>query len=124
MPFVTITVTQPLSPDQKQQLLLASSDAVVDALKAPLPSVRIVLHELPAGHYLNGGKFDTMAVEYEMDMIEGRSEQLKADVMRELSRAANRVLGVSEEEVRVRMTDFPKTDMGLAFGVSVKAAGR
>lgn len=124
MPFVTITVTQPLTADQKKQLLQQSSDAIVEALKTSLPSVRIVLQELPAGHYLNGGKFDTFAVEYQLDMIEGRSEELKAAVMRELSRTANRTIGVSEEEVRVRMTDFPKTDIGMANGISAKAAGR
>lgn len=124
MPFVTITVSQPLTADQKKQLMQASSDAIVDALKAPLPSVRIVLNELPPGHYLNGGKFDTLAVEYTLDMIEGRSDQLKADVIRELSRTANRVVGVSEEEVRVRMSDFPKTDIGVANGLTAKAAGR
>ena len=57
-------------------------------------------------------------------MIEGRSEELKAAAIRELSRTANRVLGVSEEEVRVRMADFPKTDIGVANGQSAKAAGR
>lgn len=124
MPFVTITVSQPLSADQKKQLLQASSDTIVEALQTSLPSVRIVLQELPAGHYLNGGKFDTFAVEYKLDMIEGRSEQLKAAAMRELSRTAHRVIGVSEAEVRVRMTDFPKTDIGVANGVSAKAAGR
>ncbi len=124
MPFVTITVSQPLTADQKKQLMQASSDTIVEALKAPLPSVRIVLNELPPGHYLNGGKFDTLAVEYKLDMIEGRSDQLKADVIRELSRTANRVVGVSEEEVRVRMSDFPKTDIGVANGLTAKAAGR
>ena len=124
MPFVTITVSQPLTAEQKKQLMQESSDTLVETLKAPLPSVRIVLNELQPGHYLNGGRFDTLAVEYRLDMIEGRSEQLKADAIRELSRTANRVLGVSEEEVRVRMADFPKTDIGVANGLSAKAAGR
>ena len=55
MPFVTITVSQPLTSDLKKQLMLASSDTLVETLKAPLPSIRIVLNELPPGHYLNGG---------------------------------------------------------------------
>jgi len=57
-------------------------------------------------------------------MVQGRSESLKADVIRELSRTAHRAIGVSEEEVRVRLTDFPNTDIGMANGMTAKAAGR
>jgi len=124
MPFVTITVSQALSAEQKTRLMQQSSDTIVAALKAPLASVRIVLQELAPGHYLNGGRFDTLAVEYKLDMVQGRPESLKADVIRELSRTAHRAIGVSEEEVRVRLTDFPNTDIGMANGMTAKAAGR
>jgi len=124
MPFVTITVSQPLNPEQKRQLMQQSSDAIVSALQAPLASVRIVLQELAPGHYLNGGRFDTFAVEYRLDMIEGRSDALKADVIRELSRTAHQAIGVSEQEVRVRLCDFAKTAVGVANGITAKAAGR
>jgi len=124
MPFVTITVSQALSAEQKTRLMQQSSDTIVAALKAPLASVRIVLQELAPGHYLNGGRFDTLAVEYKLDMVQGRPESLKADVIRELSRTAHHAIGVSEAEVRVRLTDFPNTDIGMANGMTAKAAGR
>jgi len=124
MPFVTITVSQPLNPEQKRQLMQQSSDAIASALQAPLASIRIVLQELAPGHYLNGGRFDTLSVEYRLDMIEGRSDALKADVIRELSRTAHQTIGVSEQEVRVRLCDFAKTAVGVANGITAKAAGR
>ena len=55
MPYVTISATKGLSADQKKQLLEGSSDAVVQSIGAPLASVRVLLHELADGNYLNGG---------------------------------------------------------------------
>lgn len=124
MPFVTVTVSQDLSVEQKKQLLQESSDTIVKVLNAPLPSVRIILHVLPEGHYLNGGQWGTLAVEYVLDMIEGRPEQLKADLVKALGQAANRAIGIDENDVRVRMSDFPKTDMGVGGGLTAKLAGR
>jgi len=124
MPYVTITATQRLTPQQKKQLLQGSSDAVVESLQAPLSSVRVVLHELPEGHYLNAGQFDTAAIQYEVDLIEGRSEEAKAALIKHLSKVAHDATGISEEEVRTRMTDFPTTDIGMANGITAKQAGR
>src|SRR5690606_2619389 len=111
-------------PEQKKNLLQRTSDAVVQALQAPLPSVRVVLHELPAGHYLNGGRFDTMAIQFEIDMVAGRSEQAKLDLMVALDRAARDTTDVPDDEVRVRISDFPNTDLGMAQGRSAKQMGR
>jgi len=45
-------------------------------------------------------------------------------VIRALSRTAHRAIGVTEEEVRVRLCDYPKTAVGVAHGVTALAAGR
>lgn len=124
MPFVHITTTQPLDAQVKQQLLQRTSDTVVEALVTPLPSVRIVLQELPQGNYLCAGQFDVPAVLFDIDMIEGRSEEAKAKLIAGLSKAAHEIAGVDEAEIRVRMSDFPKENMGMAGGISAKAAGR
>ncbi|TFL13681.1 tautomerase [Pusillimonas caeni] len=124
MPFVNITTTQPLSAEQKQQLLQRTSDTIIEALSASLPSVRILLQEMPQGSYFCGGKFDVPAILFDIDMIEGRTEEAKARLIHGLSKVAHETTGVSEEEIRARLSDFPKENIGMAGGITAKQAGR
>ncbi len=124
MPYVTISASQHFSAGQKKQLLQGASDAVVQSIGAPLASVRVMLHDLPETHYLNAGQFGTDAVMFVVDFIEGRTEEQKAALIAALSRAGSEATGLSEDEVRVRLVDFPKTNMGVAGGISAKAKGR
>lgn len=124
MPYVTISATNGLSADQKKQLLEGASNAVVQSIGAPLASVRVMLHELADGHYLNAGQFNTPGVMFVVELIEGRTEALKAALIAALSRVGLDSTGIPENEVRVRIIDFPKTDMGMAGGVSAQALGR
>lgn len=124
MPFINITATQPLTAEQKQQLIQRTSDAVIEALSTSLPSVRILLNELPAGHYFSNGKFDTAAILYDIDMIEGRTEEAKADLIKRLSQVAHEATGFPIDEVRARLSDFPKENIGMAGGITAKQAGR
>lgn len=124
MPYVTISASSSFSAEQKQQLLQRSSDAVVDSIGASLASVRVMLHELSPGQYLNAGQFDTLGVMFVVELIEGRTEELKAALIRSLSRVGYEATGLSESEVRVRIIDFPKENMGMAGGVSARAIGR
>ncbi|HUH88702.1 MAG TPA: tautomerase family protein [Pusillimonas sp.] len=124
MPFVNITVTQPLNAQQKQQLMQRTSDTVIQALATSLPSVRILLNELPQGNYLCAGSFDVPAVLFDIDMIEGRTEEAKAKLIAGLSQVAHETTGVSPDEIRARVSDFPKENIGMAGGITAKAAGR
>lgn len=124
MPFVNITATGPLSAEQKKQLIQRTSEAVIEALSTSLPSVRILLNELPAGHYFAGGKFDVPTILYDVDMIEGRTEEAKAKLIHSLSQVAHETTGVALEEVRARLSDFPKENIGMAGGITAKQAGR
>ncbi|WP_026067932.1 tautomerase family protein [Pusillimonas noertemannii] len=124
MPFVNITITQPLSAEQKKQLMQRASDTIVESLSTSLPSVRIQLYELPQGHYFCGGKFDVAAILFDIDMIEGRSEEAKANLILGLSKIAHETTGVSEDEVRTRLSDFSKENVGVARGLTAKQAGR
>src|SRR5690554_3220642 len=114
MPFVNITITQPLSAEQKQQLLQLTSDALIETLSAKLPSVRILLNELPTGHYFCGGKLDVPTVLFDIDMIEGRSEEARANLIRSLSAVAHETTGVAIDEIRARFSEFPKENIGMA----------
>ena len=124
MPYVIISTSQGLPADQKKQLLQKASDAVVESIGAPLASVRVMLHELGEGHYLNAGQFDTQALMYQVDFIEGRTDAQKSALIAALSRSGNAVTGMPESEIRVRVVDYPRTNMGMAGGVSASQAGR
>lgn len=124
MPYVIISATQGISTQQKKQLLQRSSDAVVESIGAPLANVRVLLHELPEGHYLTAGEFDAPGVMFQVDFIEGRSEAQKDALISALSRVGQEATGIPESEVRVRLVDYPKSNMGLAGGVSARARGR
>lgn len=124
MPYVTISASQNFSTEQKKRLLERSSAAVVESIGAPLSSVRVLLHDLPDGYYLNAGQFDTPAVMFQVEFIEGRTDEQKDALIAALSLAGNEATGVSQDEVRVRLIDFPKSNMGMAGGVSARAHGR
>jgi len=124
MPYVTISASEHFSAEQKKQLLQRASDAVVESIGAPLASVRVMLHDLAKGYYLNAGQLDTDCVMFVVDFIEGRTDAQKDALIAALSKAGQEVTGVPESEVRVRLVDFPKSNMGMAGGVSARAMGR
>lgn len=124
MPFVTITATQGISADQKKQLLLRSSDAVVQSLGVPVSSVRVLFSELPADHYLSAGEFNSSMVMFVVELIEGRTEELKAKLIKALSRTGLDTTGIPESNMRVRLIDYPTINMGMSGGLSAKAIGR
>lgn len=55
MPLVQVTMIEGRSPEQKTALHTALTDAVVAAVGAPRESVRVVIYEVPAGHWSVGG---------------------------------------------------------------------
>lgn len=109
---------------RKSGLLRAASEAVVQSIAAPLSSVRIVLHEVPAGHVIVAGEIGKRMAQVDVALIEGRDEAKKAALIAALNQAVCGAIGISGEDVRVLIRDVPKTDMGVANGLSAKAAGR
>lgn len=124
MPFVTIVASQGFPAEKKKQLLEQSSAAVVQSIGAPQATVRVMLHELPAENYLNAGQFGDSLLMYRVDMIEGRTDELKASLIKALSEAGFKATGVPESQIRVRVVDYPKTDMGVGGGITAKQSGR
>lgn len=59
----------------------------------------------------------------QVNILEGRTEQQKVDLIRELTETACRVLGSKPEQVRVLINDVPSTNWGIA-GKSAKELGR
>lgn len=55
MPIVEITLIEGRSHAQKERLVSKVTDAIVEAIDAPVASVRIILREIPAKHFAVGG---------------------------------------------------------------------
>lgn len=54
MPFVEVTLTQGRSPEQLRDLIHRVTDAVHEAVEAPVASIRVVLREVPTTHFAAG----------------------------------------------------------------------
>lgn len=124
MPILNVQIMQGHSAAQKATLLTAASNAVVQSIAAPLSSVRIVLQEVPAEHVIVAGEIGKRMARVDVALIEGRDEAKKATLIAALNEAVCDSIDISGEDVRVLIRDVPKTDMGVANGLSAKAAGR
>lgn len=124
MPILNVQIMQGHSAAQKTALLKAASQAVVESIAAPLSSVRIVLQEIPAEHVIVAGEIGKAMARVDAALIEGRDEAKKSALIAALNQAVCDSIGISGEDVRVLIRDVPKTDMGVANGLSAKAAGR
>lgn len=124
MPILNVQILQGHSAAQKAALLTAASNAVVESIAAPLPSVRIVLQEVPAENVIVAGEIGKRMVRVDVALIEGRDEAKKAALIAALNLAVCTSIDISGDDVRVLIRDVPKVDMGVANGISAKAAGR
>jgi 4-oxalocrotonate tautomerase len=55
--------------------------------------------------------------------MEGRSEEMKRELIAELTETAHRVLGSPKEAIRVQLIEVPTTNWGIA-GKTAKDLGR
>lgn len=124
MPILTIQIVQGRSAQQKKALLTSVSQAVVDSIAAPLSSVRIMLTEIPADNVIVAGELAKEAALVRVMLIAGRTEEKKAALFAAISHAVHQSIDISEQDVRIVITDVPNTDMGMAGGVSAKSTGR
>lgn len=124
MPILNMQIMQGHSAAQKAQLLQNCSQAVVDSIAAPLPSIRVVLEEIAPEHVIVAGEPGKSMALVLARLIEGRTPEKKAALIAAVSRAVHTSLDISEQDIRVIITDVPKTDMGVAGGITALAAGR
>lgn len=124
MPILTIQIVQGRSAQQKKALLSRVSQAVVESIAAPIASIRAMLVEVSADNVIVAGEFGKDAALVNVMLISGRTEEKKAALIAAVSRALHDSIDISEQDVRVVITDVPNTDMGMADGVSAKSVGR
>ncbi|HLT99819.1 MAG TPA: tautomerase family protein [Burkholderiaceae bacterium] len=124
MPILTAHITAGCTSEQKKALLEQSTQAVVKSLNAPLHSIRMTLQEYPDDCSIVAGEVGAKQLIYVAYLIEGRGPELKSALIAALTEAAGSAVGLSSDDVRVIIRDVPKTDMGVAGGISALAAGR
>jgi 4-oxalocrotonate tautomerase len=56
MPLVEVTMVSGRGPERIRDLIDRLTDAVEQALEAPRPSIRVIVHEVPATHWAAGGQ--------------------------------------------------------------------
>lgn len=124
MPILNVQISQGSSASQKTALLQKMTQAVVDSVGAPLASIRIVLQEVPPEHVMVAGEIGKEMALVTANLIEGRTDALKAALIAALANAIEQAVGISTQNVRVVLYDIPKTDLGVAGGKTALAAGR
>jgi len=55
MPIIEVNMMEGRSADDKERLIQALTAAAIEAIGAPCESVRIILREMPPGHFAVGG---------------------------------------------------------------------
>ncbi|MEB2542993.1 tautomerase family protein [Burkholderia cenocepacia] len=105
----TLEVFLPAGHDaaRKAELIARLTGATVDAIGAPIESVRVLLTELPATHIGLGG----------------RTDEQKRALIAALSDAGAHVLDAPLQATRVIIKDIPNTDFGIG-GQTARALGR
>jgi len=124
MPILNVQISQGLSAAQKTALLQKMTQAIVDSVAAPLASIRIVLQEIPPEHVIVAGELGKEMALVTANLIQGRSDELKAAFIAGVANAVEQATGISTQNVRVVLYDIPKTDLGVAGGKTALAAGR
>lgn len=124
MPILTIKIPAGHSKDQKVALLKGLTDAVIKSTSAPLSSIRVSIDEIAPENTIVSGVLGQPNALVHAALIVGRSEQIKAALIAEVAKAVEQAIGLSTEHTRVLIQDYPTTDMGVAGGISAKAAGR
>ncbi|MBA4355155.1 MAG: 4-oxalocrotonate tautomerase [Novosphingobium sp.] len=56
MPIIEVNMLEGRSADDKERLIQALTDAAINSIGAPRESVRVLLREMPAGHFAVGGQ--------------------------------------------------------------------
>lgn len=124
MPILSIHAAVASTAEQNTLLLQKACEAVHTALDAPLPSIRIFLNTVAADNVIVAGEIGKPTVVCTANLIVGRAEEKKAALIAALNKTIANVLNISDQDIRVIIYDIPKTDMGVAGGISAKAAGK
>ncbi|MDQ3944844.1 MAG: tautomerase family protein [Actinomycetota bacterium] len=57
MPLIQVNMAAGRTDEEKKALLSAITQAVHDSIGAPIPSIRVWIHEFPATQFMAGGEW-------------------------------------------------------------------
>jgi len=127
MPTIQAHILAGHSASQKERLIAALTDAVVQTVDAPIDSVCVLIDEVSHAHFGIAGKPATAATPpravLHAFLIAGRTDAQKVRLIAALTAAATDAIDVAPGVVRVFVTDLPNTDFGLG-GKTALALGR
>jgi 4-oxalocrotonate tautomerase family enzyme len=127
MPTIQAHILAGHADGQKERLIAALTDAVVETVDAPINSVCVIVNEIPRAHFGIAGKPATAATPpravLHAFLIAGRTDAQKAALIQRMTGAAASAIDVAPGVVRVFVTDLPNTDFGLG-GKTALALGR
>jgi phenylpyruvate tautomerase PptA (4-oxalocrotonate tautomerase family) len=83
-----------------------------------------VLQEVPKEHVIVGGQLGKDMARVTAELIIGRTPEQKAALIAALAGSIEHSIGLSMQDIRIILNDIPKTDLGVAGGISALAAGR
>ncbi|MGB3862406.1 MAG: 2-hydroxymuconate tautomerase [Candidatus Aminicenantaceae bacterium] len=63
MPLVEVHLLEGRTDEQKEALLKAITEAVHESIKAPLPTIRVWIHEFSSKHYMIAGELKSQMTE-------------------------------------------------------------
>lgn len=128
MPTLEVLLPSGRSDACKAELLGALTQATVDAVSAPVESVRVILVEINPRDFAVAGVSAAALPAPPMPMIQvlmiaGRTEAQKAALIAALTEASAHVLGGTPAGLTVILKDIPNTDFGIS-GKTAKSVGR
>ncbi|MEQ4617859.1 MAG: tautomerase family protein [Corticimicrobacter sp.] len=124
MPFLQIEVASKRREFNTQTLLQSVTQAVQASIGAALPSIRATLSLVDPDLTIDGGTIGRETALVRISLLSGRSEELKAALLKAVTAAVAENTDVPADSVRVVLGDILNYDLGLVDGVSAKALGR
>lgn len=116
MPTYAVSSAKPLTPDERARI--AESVTATHAAEADAPRyfVQVIFHALePGAIFIGGAPASPDHVWIRADIRAGRSREQKARIMTRLMRETSAILGISEQDVWVYISDIPALGV-LEFG--------
>ncbi|MGH8811318.1 MAG: tautomerase family protein, partial [Advenella sp.] len=121
MPILQVQVTAGRSQQQKTAFLQNATKVIEQTLNAALPSIRISLQEIEQQDSIVAGQIGAEFVNIVAFLLAGRDDELKANFMAAINKAAVTTLDVSDTCIRTMVIDVAPEHMGVQEGLSAKA---
>ena len=123
MPTYAFTTAKELTPAQRERLVESVTTIHQVEATAPRYFVQVVFYKVEPGSIFIGGQAASPDhVWVRADIQSGRSDDQKARMLRRIMRETGEILGISDQDVWVYISDIPAQGV-LEFGDVLPEAG-